>query len=133
MRENWREIGFYYQRDDVSLIWQIIGSRAGLKRLCGTLKTYVRDFDAHVRTGDRGLTGPYKYLKVVNWHMASILRDGIYGPLESIQGLATTIEEKLNLHNPGECFIIDEEYSDVNAYKLELVVREDEWDPSNVD
>jgi len=130
MKEDWREIGFYYQRDDVTLVWQIVGSRAGLQRLCEALKAYAREFDSHLRTADRGFAGPYKHLKIINWHMASILRDGIYGPLESIQGLATVIEEKLRSHSPGERFIIDEEYSDVNAYKLEFVVREDGWDPA---
>ena len=42
-RREWRELGFFYERDDASREWRVTGSRSGLQRLRDLLLDYVAD------------------------------------------------------------------------------------------
>ena len=42
-RREWRELGFFYDRDDGTKVWKLTGSRVGLLRFRDALLSYVAD------------------------------------------------------------------------------------------
>ena len=54
-------LGFFYDRDDASKEWILVGSRAGLQRFADLLHAYVAD-PRHETLSEHEHYGPYMYL-----------------------------------------------------------------------
>jgi hypothetical protein len=65
-RREWRELGFFYDRDDVSKEWRLVGSREGLRHFAGLLRAYVADPRNEMKS-EHEHYGPYMYLEVMTW------------------------------------------------------------------
>ena len=131
-RREWRELGFFYDYDEKQACWRLIGSRAGLLRLCDLLDQYVGD-PRNDKISEHDHYGPYMYLEVMTWHEAQITDHAVSGSLNDLRRLSALCREKLTSAKPGNVVSVDKEYSPSNTAKLQLEVREDNFDPAIAD
>ena len=127
-RREWREFGFYYDRDDQNKIWKLTGSRAGLLRFRDALLSYAAN-PRNVSKSEHEHYGPYSYLEIMTWPEAGFDGHAIRGPLEDLARLAEIIEAKLDTSRPGSFIKIREEFAPGSPYALVLDLREDGFDP----
>ena len=80
-RQEWRELGFFYDRDGETRIWKLIGSRACLLRFRDELLLYVAN-PKNALKSEHGRYGPYSYLEIMTWPEAGFDDHAIRGPLE---------------------------------------------------
>ncbi len=131
-REEWQELGFFYNPDDDAKVWKFIGSRKGLLSFPDTLRAYVAD-PRNALESEHEHYGPYMYLKVVTWPKAGFDNDAIRGPLADLARLAALFEAKLANAQPGSAVRIHDEFAADSPYSLVLEVREDSFDPATAD
>ena len=129
---DWREIGFFYDRDDVTKEWLIVGSRDGLRRFSKLLREYVAD-PRNAQQSEHEHYGPYMYLKVMTWMEAGLDTHSIHGPLAELEGLADLVENRIAALQPGARTRIREEFAPSSEYALVLDLRDDGFDPSAPD
>jgi len=131
-RNEWRELGFYYERDTNNHLWLLTGARKGLLKFCDLLMKYA----SSARNGmisEHQHYGPYCYLEIMTWSEPQINEHAISGTLTQLRKLSGICREKLDAAIPGDMFIIDSEYSKNNKYKLQLIIKEDDYDPAKAD
>ena len=131
-RAEWRQLGFYYERDDVRKEWLLVGSRGGLQRFSQLLSDYAAD-PRHDRLSEHEHYGPYLYLEVMTSVEAGVDAHSIHGPLPSIGALARLVEAKIHAMQPGARAPIGELFAPSAAYALVLDLREDGFDPASLD
>ena len=131
-RSEWRELGFFYDRDDAVKEWRLIGSRAGLLRFADLLRVYVAD-PRNRTTSEHEHYGPYSFLEVMTWPEPGIDNHAIRGPLNELDRLASIVGQKLAELQPGETASIREEFASAAEYALVLEVRDDTFDPASCD
>lgn len=131
-RREWRELGFFYDRDDTSREWRVSGSRSGLLRLRDLLLAYAADPRRRVES-EHEHYGPYQYLEVMTWPEAGFDAHAIRGSLADLERLARTIEARVNEAGPGQRIRIREDFATNSPYSLVLEVREDGFDPATGD
>lgn len=131
MRE-WRELGFFYDRDDEARTWKLTGSRAGLLRFRDVLLSYVAN-PGNASKSEHEHYGPYSYLIIMTWPEAGFDSYSIRGPLEELSRLAELIEAKLATARPGLSIQIREEFAGNSPYSLVLELRQDGSDPATAD
>jgi hypothetical protein len=131
-RQEWRELGFFYDRDDARRRWKLVGSRAGLSGFCQLLSRYVAN-PRNAQVSEHDHYGPYMYLKVMTWTEASLDDKAIAGRLEDLSRLSTIFEARLAAASPGQSFEIGREYAPASSYDLEVQVAADGLDPASVD
>jgi hypothetical protein len=131
-REEWRDLGFFYDGDDDAKVWKFIGSRKGLLTFPDTLRAYVAD-PRNALESEHEHYGPYMYLKVMTWPEAAFANDAIRGSLTDLARLAALVEAKLAGSQPGSAVRIHDEFAADSPYALVLEVREDGFDPATAD
>ncbi len=131
-RREWRELGFFYDRDDQTRVWKLTSSRAGLLGFRDALLSYVAD-PRNALKSEHEHYGPYSYLEVMTWPEAGFDAHAIRGPLADLTRLAKLIEAKLATARPGSSLLIKEEFAPDSPYGLVLDLREDGFDPATAD
>jgi len=131
-RREWRELGFFYGRDDQTKVWKLTGSRAGLLRFRDALLSYVAD-PRNALKSEHEHYGPYSYLEIMTWPEAGFDNHAIRGPVADLARLASLIEAKLAIARPGYTVRIQEEFAPDSPYALVLDLREDGFDPAAAD
>src|SRR5262249_54933108 len=131
-RQEWRELGFFYDRDDQTRVWTLTGSRAGLLRFRDALLSYVAD-PRHALKSEHEHYGPYLYLEVMTWPEAGFDVHAIRGPLADLERLAKLIEAKVVTARLSSTVQIREEFAPDSPYTLVLDLREDGFDPASAD
>jgi hypothetical protein len=131
-RREWRELGFFYDRDEVSREWRVTGSRSGLLRLRDLLLAYVAD-PRNRAESEHEHYGPYQYLEVMTWSEEGFDDHAIRGPLSDLERLARIIEGRVTEAAPGATIRIREDFAASSPYSLVLEVREDDFDPATAD
>ena len=131
-KQEWRELGFFYDRDDENRIWKLIGSRAGLLRFRDELLLYVAN-PKNALKSEHEHYGPYSYLEIMTWPEAGFDDHAIRGPLEDLTRLAKLIEAKVDTMCPGSTLQIREEFAAHSPYALLLEMRQDLFDPATAD
>jgi hypothetical protein len=131
-REEWRELGFFYDMNKEQRFWRVRGSVQGLLGLCRMLRDYARD-ERNFHLSEHEHYGPYMYLELMTWTEPKFDHHAWSGRLEDFVRLATVIEGKLAGARPEDVFIIDAEYSDRNEYTLRIEVADDAFDPASAD
>jgi len=131
-RQEWRELGFFYDRDDKAKIWKLMGSRAGLLRFRDALLSYVAD-PRNALKSEHEHYGPYKYLEIMTWPEAGFDDHAIRGPLADLARLAELVETKVATARPGSSVLIQEEFAVGSPYALVLDVQPDGFDPAWAD
>ena len=131
-KEEWRELGFFYDFDKTNSYWRLIGSRQGLIKFCEMLSDYAND-ERNAPLSEHEHYGPYWYLKLTTWNEPQITSDAIAGTLEDFKRLSKLIKQKLENASIGDKIIIDSDYSPLNEAKLILEVKEDDFDAAEAD
>jgi hypothetical protein len=131
-KEDWRDLGFFYDYDNSKACWQLIGSRTGLLRFCDILIEYTAN-DRKKKLSEHEHYGPYWYLKLVTWNAPVITPHDIRGTFEDFRRLSSLTREKIAHAFPGDRVEIDKEYSSGNEAILLFEVREDSFDPASGD
>jgi|SRR5580698_2513158 hypothetical protein len=131
-RLEWRELGFFYDRDDQTRVWKLTGSRSGLLRFRDALLAYVTD-PGNAAESEHVHYGPYQYLEVMTWPEAGFDDHAIRGRLTDLTRLAKLVEAKLATVSPGSSVLIREEFAADSPYALVLELREDGFDPATAD
>lgn len=131
-REDWRELGFFYDQDKDARVWRLFGSQTGLLKFVTILKDYVAD-ERNATVSEHDHYGPYWYLKIVTWDEPLITEHDIRGAFDDLMRLAELTRAQLENAQPGDVFEIDKEYAANNEFKLRFEVREDGFDPAEPD
>jgi len=131
-RAEWRELGFFYDRDDGEKEWVLIGSRAGLRRFAGLLLDYVADL-RNATKSEHEHYGPYMYLEVMTWPEAGMDDHSIHGSLADLKRLALLVEDRVARMEVTTATRIREEFAPDSPYSLVLQLRPDGFDPASQD
>lgn len=131
-RTEWRELGFFYDRNDETKAWRLVGSRSGLLRFRDALLEYVDDPSNDYKS-EHEHYGPYWYLEIMTWPEPGFDDHAIYGSLPDLKRLAAIVETKLAVAQPDETICIRDEFAANTPYALILEVREDGFDPAQAD
>lgn len=131
-RKEWRDLGFFYDRDDTGRRWRLVGSKAGLAGFCQLLRRYVAN-PTNGQLSEHDHYGPYMYLKVMTWTEANVDSNAIAGRLEDLSRLSTMLEARLAAASPGQSFEIGREYAPASDYALEVQIADDGFDPASAD
>jgi hypothetical protein len=131
-RREWRELGFFYDRDDQVKTWKLIGSRAGLLRFRDLLMAYAAN-QSNAQESEHEHYGPYGYLEIMTWREAGFDDHSIHGPLPELRRLGEIVEGKLIAAQPSTTIVIQNEFSANSPYALILEIRKDNFDPAEAD
>jgi hypothetical protein len=128
----WRELGFFYERDDDAKTWKLIGSRSGLFKFRDALLAYAAD-SRNAQKSEHEHYGPYMYLKIMTWPEAGFEEHEIRGTLVDLERLAAMVDARLTSSKPGDTIRIQNEFAPNSLYALVLEVRGDGFDPAEAD
>lgn len=131
-RREWRELGFFYHRDDQTKVWKLTGSRAGLLRFRDALLSYVAE-PRNALQSEHEHYGPYSYLEVMTWPEPGFDNHAIRGTVADLARLAALIEAKIAIARPSSTVRIQEEFATDSPYALVFDLREDGFDPAAAD
>lgn len=131
-QREWRELGFFYDRDDEAKEWRLIGSKAGLRYFAHAIQKYAAQ-PCHELISEHQHFGPYGYLEIGTWTTSEITDHWIAGPLVEIQRLALAVIARLDTASLGDCLYLRREFAPLSPYDLVLEVREDSYDPAQAD
>lgn len=132
VREEWRKLGFFYDRDDDHMVWKIIGSRDGIDKFSKLLIDYSNN-QSHNFISAHENYGPYSYLEIGTWGKAEINAHWIAGPIPKLVGLAKIVERIACMNSAGDIVSLKNEFSPKSPYELEIHVRSADFDPSTED
>ena len=131
-RREWRELGFFYTRNDELKTWRLVGSRSGLLLFRDALLEYAAD-PSNDYQSEHAHYGPYCYLEIMTWPEPGFDDHAIRGPLSDLARLATIVEAKLASSQPGDEICIRDEFAPNSPYTLVLEVHKDGFDPAQSD
>ena len=131
-REEWRELGFFYEAKTDPLYWRIVGSIEGLSNFPLILDLYAQD-PRNKALSEHAHYGPYMYLKVETAEFPEIDDRSIRGSLSDLLRLRDLVTAQLQRAQPGSSFVVGPEYSRLVIYPLHFEVREDGFDPASAD
>ncbi len=124
--------GFFYDRDDESKEWLLIGSRVGLLQFSELLRAYVANPRNEMKS-EHEHYGPYMYLEVMTWPEAGMDEHAIHGPLDALERLAGLVEQRVAGLKPGDSARLRDEFAPDAAYTLVLQLQADGFDPASAD
>lgn len=131
-QREWRELGFFYDRDDVVKEWRLIGSRAGLRQFANALQEYAANARNEL-VSEHEHFGPYRYLEVGTSATPEITEHWIAGPLSGIHQLALTLSARLDVVSVGESISLRAMFAPLSLYEFVLEVQADSFDPAKAD
>ena len=134
MIDEWRQLGFYYDRDDRLDVnqWRFFGSKKGLQNFVSLLDKYANN-PANDTISEHDHYGPYSYLKIMTWDKPTITADYIAGTIQDLKSLKNIISEKLNNTLHGQTFNIEKDYGQENTITAKFFVMADNFDPVSMD
>jgi hypothetical protein len=134
MIDKWRELGFYYDRDDRMEVnqWRFYGSKQGLQNFADLLDKYTTNPNSSTLS-EHNHYGPYSYLKIMTWDKPTITESYIAGTIQDLKELRDIIADKLNEAQPGQTFSIDEDYGVDNTMTAKFFLMADDFDPPSMD
>ena len=131
-RQEWRELGFFYEYDKETSSWRLLGSRDGLSKFVEILESYVAN-PRNERLSEHEHYGPYFYLKLMTWQEAEIGEGAICGTLPDFRRLSAIVKKKLDSSRVGGVFTIGDEYALGSKSHIQFEVREAGFDPASAD
>ncbi len=131
-RREWRQLGFYYDRDDETKTWRVIGSKTGLALFADAISRFASN-PKNSGVSEHDHLGPYMYLEIGSWPHPEITDHWIAGPLDRLYELSIRIRERLVQAVPYQIIALRSGYSPGSPYELLLEVREEEFDPATED
>ena len=132
MRRGWRDLGFYYNYDESTSQWQLVGSETGLAKFAELLMSYATD-SRHEPISEHKHYGPYFYLEFMTWEERKMTDHAICGTLADFRDLSAIVRRKLSLSGAGSNFSIGDEYVPGTKTTIHFDVREEGFDPASAD
>jgi hypothetical protein len=134
MINEWRQLGFYYDRDDRLDVNQLrfFGSKKGLQNFVSLLDKYTKN-PVNDTLSEHDHYGPYSYLKIMTLDKPTITADYIAGTIQDLKFLKNLIFEKLDKTEPGQTFNIEKDYGQDNTISAKFFVMADNFDPVSMD
>jgi hypothetical protein len=132
VRSGWRDLGFFYRRDDDSREWWIIGSLDGLHRFAQLINDYASD-SGHEGLSEHVHLGPHLYLEIGTWDAPQITDHWIAGPLDELRSLARHIESSIDDLDIGDHLTVRDAFAPEAPYDLLLERRDAGFDPPCLD
>ena len=132
-RQEWRELGFYYERDDSAKKWIFTADRKGLGMWTRLLREWAQEPLNAEPSENHDHYGPYMYLELLTCAEPSINDHFIGGPIEDLMKFANMIDQKLASSKPSDVFEIGQDFAPTSEFVIEFRVREDGFDPSEPD
>ena len=131
--QEWRDLGFHYDRDDDRRHWTITGAISGIERFVDILRQFADDPRNDV-PGEHDHFGPYMYLKIMNVpHERGFDSNAIFAPRCDFRELADLVETRLRRSEPGVVFNLSPDFSPDSEYELRVVIESDDFDPGLYD
>ena len=130
--EQWRQLGYHYDRNDTAKEWVLTGSPFGLKRFVVQLRQYAGNA-AKSAASEHDHWGPYSYLEIMTWHEAGIDQHSIFGTPDDLRRLAEIVEKYLLDVNVETHIEVSPEYSETCSYRLVLAIKDYGFDPARND
>src|SRR6185437_8478991 len=100
-QREWRELGFFYERDNGSMEWRIRGSCAGLLKFAHIFLDYSAN-PRRQKLSEHNHFGPYMYLEIGTWSEPVIDNHWIAGKLADLNRLSNLISRKLSMARKGD-------------------------------
>ncbi|MBN2736070.1 MAG: hypothetical protein JXR70_03755 [Spirochaetales bacterium] len=131
-KEDWRKLGFYYERDDKEKKWVFVGSKYGLEDFCIILNEYSENKNNEI-IGEHIHLGPYEYLKIMTSDHFKVTEDWICGSLQDLKKLSSLIKEEIKITKIDTIKIIENDFFQESDFLLELRVMQYGYDPATAD
>ncbi len=128
----WRELGFFYTRDDKTKEWLVSGSRDNLLKFARIISDYSEN-PKNQQLSEHENLGPYMYFEIGTWDKATIDEHWIAGTVEDLKHLSTQINERVFKAKEGDFLKFRARYSPDSPYELLLELRGDDFDPASAD
>jgi hypothetical protein len=131
-RRDWRELGYYYDRDDSAKTWRLLGTPEGLLGFVASLRAYAGN-ESNNRISEHEHFGPYWYLEVGTWHAPVISDHWIAGPLSALSELASHIEAQLAVVQAPDVVRVRHAFAPTSPYEFQLELQPAGFDPALAD
>ena len=131
-RSEWRELGFFYDVDEATRQWRLVGSPGGLRAFSGLLHVYCSK-PRNAAKSEHDHYGPYMYLTIMTWPTPGIDGGSIHGTIDDLTRLARIVEQRLQNATPGDVIPLAEAFAPGCEFELVLEIRDDGFDPAEVD
>ncbi len=131
-RAEWRNLGFFYDREDTSRTWRIVGSVAGIGKFARTVREYALN-PRNETLSEHQHFGPYIYLEIGTAHRPEITDHWIAGPLQSLADLATLIDQAAERAEVGDSTSLRQAFAPESTYDLVIEVQNEAFDPARED
>ena len=131
-RREWRELGFFYDRDEQAKAWRIVGTAAGLKAFADLVHAYASD-PKHDALSEHQHFGPYMYLEIGTCREPEITDHWIAGPRTALGALALEIERTIPELPIGGAVSLRQAFASSAVYDLVLERRAEPFDPAGED
>lgn len=131
-RREWRELGFYYDRNDELQQWRILGTQTGLLEFARHIREYAAD-PSNRQISEHIHLGPYWYLEIGTSHTPEITDHWIAGPIEALSALANEIEVRLATVELPTVINLRAAFAPESPYELTLEVQPEGFDPALAD
>ena len=132
IKDEWRDLGFYYDNGKDNREWRFFGSKQGLQNFVILLKDYVKNPN-YAGLSQETSFGPYSYLKIMTWNKPTITSDYFAGTIEDLTKLKNIIADKILNTDVGQSFTIDKDYGIDNQATTIFYVMDDNFDPVSMD
>lgn len=131
--QEWRDLGFHYDRDEDHRVWTLTGSVAGLSRFSDILRRFASDPRNDVLF-EHEHYGPYGYLKIINVPSEQGFNsNAIFAPRREFAKLAALIDSRLTNAKPGTSFDLSSDFAPDSEFELRLIVAPVDFDPGLYD
>ena len=128
--QEWRELGFHYDRNDDKRTWRVRGSKEGLFKFASILCDFSVDPKNDAQFAHDHY-GPYGYLKIMNIpERRGFTENAIHASRSDMAVLASLIQEFASKNKPGSIISLRKDFAPNSEYDLILEFMEDGFDPS---
>lgn len=131
-RGEWRDLGFFYDRDDASKSWRIAGTVQGLRKFARLVRNYALN-PKNESLSEHEHFGPYMSLEIATWSRPEITSHWIAGPRKDLSTLAALIESVADRSPVGERVSLRHFFASESPYDLIVEVQDDAFDPARED
>jgi len=131
-RGEWRDLGFFYDRDDASKSWRIAGTVHGLRKFARLVRDHALN-SKNDSLSEHEHFGPYMYLEIGTWSHPEITSHWIAGALRDLSTLASLIESIADRSPVGERVSLRHLFAPESPYDLIDEVQDEAFDPARED
>ena len=132
-KEEWRELGFHYHRNDKEKFWFITGSKDGLLKFANILDEFANN-PRNNKLFEHNHYGPYSYLKIMTvLEEKGFDENAIFGEPKDIVELSNIVKDFAEHGVVGETQYLGDHYSPSSDYDFILKIENDSFDPPSID